>query len=226
MVGLTLKMELSPDIYNCFETAVSAESAATLVAGKWSRIVEHYNERHRYYHNWQHLRECYDVFCKWKSEISVVADPREVLLAIIYHDVIYEIGPSNNEEQSALYFEADANDLGLDPVIVRNVCQLIRNTTYSEGCSRSVFGDIDLSGLGAAPVTFRNKSRLIRKEYGSVSDEEYFQRRLNLMERFLGSPQIYHSELFSMLESPARTNLSREMKHCERMLKKLGVSRM
>lgn len=225
MVGLTLTMELSSGIYKCFETVVPAEPAATLVAGKWSRVVGHYNEPHRYYHNWQHVRECYDVFRKWKREIAVVADPREVLLAIIYHDVIYKIGPSDNEEQSALYFEADANDLGLDPAIVRNVCQLIRDTTYSDGCSKSVFGDIDLSGLGAAPVTFRNKSGLIRKEYGSVSDEEYFQRRLSLMERFLGSPQIYHSELFSMLESPARANLAREMKCCERMLRKLGVTR-
>ena len=217
-------MERSSDIYECFETVVPAGIDPTVVAGKWSSIVQHYNEPHRYYHNWQHVRECYDLFCRWKNEISVVADMREVLLAIIYHDVIYKIGPGNNEEQSAFYFETDANDLGFDRVTVRNVCQLIRDTTYSDGYSKSVFGDIDLSGLGAPPATFRRKSELIRKEYASVSDEEYFLRRACLMERFLTSPKIYNSEIFSMLEQTAKNNLEREMKRCERRLQELGVA--
>lgn len=203
-------MERSWDIYKYFEIVLSPGSNATLVADKWSSIVQHYNEPHRYYHNWQHVRECYDLFCSWKSEIAVVADRREVLLAIIYHDVVYKIGPGNNEEQSAFYFEADANDLGFDRVTVRNVCQLIRDTTYSDGYSKSVFGDIDLTGLGAPPAMFRHKSELIRKEYASVLDEEYFLRRSSLMKRFLVSPKIYNSEIFSMLEHPARNNLERE----------------
>ena len=149
----------------------------------------------------------YGLFCRWKSEISVVADVREVLLAIIYHHVIYKIGPGN-EEQSAFYFKANANYLGFDRATVRNVCQLIRETTYSYGYSKSVFGDTDLSGLGTPPATFRYKSELIRKEYAYVSDEEYFLRRFSLIERFLASPKIYNSEIFSILNlrSPHRPN--------------------
>ena len=55
-------------------------------------------EPHRHYHTLEHLRECFGRF----ADIRKLAQhPEEVEIALWYHDAIYDVKKSDNEERSA-----------------------------------------------------------------------------------------------------------------------------
>jgi predicted metal-dependent HD superfamily phosphohydrolase len=152
------------------------------------------------------------------------ARPREVWLAVLYHDAVYRAGRRDNEARSAALAAADIArwlpDADLD---ARFVVELIELTARhgalapgdlgpgAEGDDRRHFLDCDMAILGADAATFDAYDRAIAEEYRSVVPAWLFRiRRRRFLRGLLHSERIYLSTFFhERLDAPARANLRR-----------------
>ncbi len=69
----------------------------------WTEIEKAYTKKGRIYHNLHHIDALYTLLLNYKSKI---ADWDILCFSIIYHDMIYAVRRSDNEERSA-QFAAD-----------------------------------------------------------------------------------------------------------------------
>lgn len=62
-------------------------------------VLNHYREPHRFYHTLEHLDDVWQ-----QLENRGYSDNDVLLLATIFHDIIYDPRSGTNEEDSARYF--------------------------------------------------------------------------------------------------------------------------
>lgn len=145
--------------------------------------------------------------------------PREVALAVLYHDAIYEAGRADNESRSAqLAVEAIARwspDQGIDAA---RVAELI-NLTARHGQLRAdqldadaaLFLDSDMAILGAPADVFDAYDRGIAQEYRDKVPGFLFRiNRRRFLKGVLAQPRIFFSDFFhERYDAAARANLRR-----------------
>jgi predicted metal-dependent HD superfamily phosphohydrolase len=172
----------------------------------------------RAYHNFAHVQEVlrrYDEVADgpgWRQ-------PREVALAVLYHDAIYEAGRKDNEERSAQlaaeHIERWMPSAGVD---VQRVVELIvltaRHGSFVPGDvddEAALFLDCDMAILGAEPAVFDAYDRGIAAEYrGHVPGWLFKINRRRFLKGLLGRERIYLSGFFhERLDTQARRNLRR-----------------
>jgi len=68
-------------------------------------LKKRYDEPHRHYHCWAHIEQLLGLYGEIGERLS---HHEAVLYALYYHDAIYAIPSSANEEDSAALFEAEA----------------------------------------------------------------------------------------------------------------------
>ncbi|MCD9031194.1 hypothetical protein LDO32_05550 [Luteimonas sp. Y-2-2-4F] len=154
------------------------------------------------------------------------AQPREVWLAALYHDAIYEPGARDNEARSAaLAREAIARwlpDAGIDAGRVAGLIELTaRHGQFApadfpadaQGDDARRFLDCDMAILGAAPAAFDAYDRAIAAEYrGRVPGWLYRINRRRFLAALLRRERIYLSDDFhARLDAAARANLRRAL---------------
>ena len=61
-------------------------------------LIEHYAERHRYYHDFSHIMQ---VLREFKEVRHLCRNPDAVEMDLWRHDMIYKPGETDNEEKSA-----------------------------------------------------------------------------------------------------------------------------
>lgn len=173
------------------------------------QILRAYSSPERHYHNLSHLQDCLSIF----DQTHHLADhPEEVELAIWFHDAVYDTRRSDNEQRSAEWAEAVAQQAGLPETILQRVSDSILATRHVDEVTRAdaqLLVDVDLSILGREPETFWRYETNIRNEYAWVPEDTYRQERLKILNRFLARPFIYyHHEYRDRFEEPARLNLN------------------
>ncbi|MDH3667007.1 MAG: hypothetical protein OEN23_08770 [Paracoccaceae bacterium] len=183
--------------------------------GQFEALRASYGEPHRAYHNWMHIEALLAQFRECKSAFE---DPDAMMLAILYHDCVYDPLGSGNERASA---DRMARELRgqLDGRILADAAQLILATekhvvpgALSAGLSAdcALFLDMDLSILGAERATFDQYEAAIREEYRAVPDRLFRDGRKAILGRFLARPEIYFTNRYRLeRENQARTNLAR-----------------
>ena len=65
-------------------------------------VIKRYSEKHRHYHNWQHIQEMFSLADSLNIKLSEAQ-----MIAIIFHDVVYNIGDKDNELKSALFMKEE-----------------------------------------------------------------------------------------------------------------------
>jgi len=172
----------------------------------------------RAYHNFGHVQE---VLRHYQSvtEGPGWRQPREVQLAALYHDAIYEAGRGDNETCSAqMAREAIARWLPDEDIDTERVVQLIELTARHGGLTRedvdpeaALFLDCDMAILGAPPAVFDAYDAGIAREYRPVVPGWIFRRkRRTFLKALLARERIYLSDFFhARLEGAARDNLRR-----------------
>jgi predicted metal-dependent HD superfamily phosphohydrolase len=189
------------------------------------KLDHHYSEEHRCYHNWSHISTCLDEL---QSARFLALHPIAVELALWFHDVIYTPGAPDNEELSARAARDAAEGLNLPSETTREVEALILATRYltddhtpNELCPQdsALIRDIDLSILGKTPEQFDSYEEAIGTEYNFVPARERRQKRIHILEGFLGLPRIYeHQHFQERYEQQARSNLSRSIFRLRQLL--------
>ena len=173
----------------------------------------------RAYHAWAHVEDVEQWF-QWVDAKRGWKQPREVFLAVLLHDAIYEPGAKDNEARSAdLALAMIAQHLKGQGVDAPRVAELIRLTAKHGSLTpqdvdldAAHFLDCDMAILGSAPEVFDAYGAAIRQEYAAVPDDLYAAGRRRFLEKVLAAPRIFLSDLFhARLDAAARANLRRAL---------------
>lgn len=177
----------------------------------------------RAYHHFGHVGDVLRHYAQVSDAIGW-HQPREVGLAVLYHDAVYVAGRADNEARSAqLAREAIARwlpDAGID---ADRVAALIAMTARhgqwdpgdfpadAAGDDARRFLDCDMAILGADPAAFDAYDRAIAEEYRGLAPRWLYRRRRRaFLAGLLRRARIYLSdEAHARLDAPARANLRR-----------------
>jgi predicted metal-dependent HD superfamily phosphohydrolase len=151
---------------------------ASLVTSWWKRIVTEYTRPYRHYHTLQHLSEFLGHYYEHQALIS---DHRSFLLAIFFHDLVYEPSRSMNEDDSIHLFKIFATDChqqhaarsgvynqSEEDKVAKLSAQVIKliELTKAHQCQDTsldsqLFCDMDMAILGASPERYREYSEQV-----------------------------------------------------------------
>ncbi|HCR48512.1 MAG TPA: hypothetical protein DIW24_02710 [Bacteroidetes bacterium] len=182
----------------------------TKAALLWDELVKAYSEPHRAYHNLVHLQQMLHAIHPYKQ---VLQDWEGVLLALFYHDVVYDPAASDNEAQSAKW-ACERLDKLVPPTTL-NLCEaLILATATHQHHNEETFNlfiGADLAILGSTCPEYLHYAQAIRREYARYPDKHYRDSRMTVLHRFLDRDRIFYAEsFFCRYEAIARKNLSQE----------------
>lgn len=195
---------------------------------KWYELLRKRDDM-GFYHGMSHVKSCIRHLKKavFDNEFSVDFFDM-VIMALCYHDYVYDVGSKTNEEDSVIAFRNDMQELknGLltfkQSVNIDMVCQMILGTKnhevnpQSEECIKyvcKIVNDIDLSCLGEDYQTFLGHTAAIRQEYSNYSDAEFLEGRKQFLLNLLNNPEpLFKTKAFSDLNDKAKDNMSRFIK--------------
>lgn len=183
--------------------------------GFWQALYDAYQSPPRHYHSIDHVVEVARWYQVVARELGWTR-PREVFLAVLFHDVVYHAGARDNEQRSAAV-AADAVRRWLDPGIdTGHIVQLIELTARHGGLDASsvdaeaaLFLDCDMAVLGAPADVYARYEQGVAAEYLAVYPPAlYAQGRQRFLQALLERERIYLSPFFhERLEEQARANL-------------------
>jgi len=173
-------------------------------------LLARYAEPQRKYHTRQHLEECLALF----DEVGdLAAHPAEVEMALWFHDAIYDVKGSGNEERSADWAHETLLAAGVTRDVADRVRQLVLVTKHDGvpgSVDEQVLVDIDLAILGAERPRFDEYERQIRDEYSYVPGFLFRRKRKQILKTFLDRQVLYSTPaLRERLDARARENLRR-----------------
>jgi len=192
-----------------------------LPAEMWAELEAAYQAPPRAYHNIHHVHE---VAAHYEHVATSAGwqQPKEVYLAVLYHDAIYQAGRKDNEARSAEMAVASvAKYLGDECIDTAKLAALIELTARHghlepDGFDNDTkhFLDCDMAILGSEPEQFLAYDKAIASEYRGKLPGWMFQfYRRKFLRGLLDSRRIYLSDLFfASHEAKARANVEQLLK--------------
>ncbi len=178
----------------------------------WAALTGRYQEPHRHYHTLQHLDACLRHLARLNAPSQ---RPHEIALALWFHDAIYDIGASDNEQRSADWAQAALQDCGGAQEVAERVHAAIMVTRHDQPPAtpdQQILLDVDLAILGAPAAVFDGYEQQIGREYQAVEPAAFRANRRRILQGFLDRPRIYHTAFFrDAREAQARANLGRSI---------------
>lgn len=178
----------------------------------------------RHYHTAVHLHEMLSHLHVLKQHRYppdlTDEDYQVIVLAVFFHDAIYNSSSSSNEQDSAKLFEQFALESGLGnskPTMAENIAHYIRATQKHEvkpdnSTSLALFLDLDMAVLGKTEEAYQAYAALIRNEYSIIPRFLYCKKRAEVLESFLSVPNIYGTHVMKeAFEHQARLNIRKEI---------------
>lgn len=174
----------------------------------FDEIVNHYSEAHRSYHTLNHINHCLQELTPIKA---CLINPKAVELALWFHDIIYVIGKSDNEEKSAKMAKDFCQKNNLSPNFIQQVEDHILATKHifhSDNPDSQYLADIDMAILGQSTDTYDIYETQIHQEFSTLySPSDYQKGRTNFLKTVLERP-IYSTDFFNnKYEQAARLNI-------------------
>ena len=178
----------------------------------WDEIAKQHSSRMRNYHTLDHLD---NMLLQLKAVQPAIEHWDAVVLAVAYHDIIYNPLRSNNEERSAAIAVERLTSAGVDAgTITRTHRHILASKTHKMSTDQDTnyFIDADLSVLGAGRDVYEAYAMNVRKEYRYYPDLLYNPGRKKVLRHFLDMPRIFKTEQFYLnFETKARQNLLWEL---------------
>ena len=185
------------------------------------RIISYaYNNSERKYHNLTHINN----MLKWLGESgSKFKHNTELILAILFHDFIYDPLGKKNEIKSVekMYHFVNKLKLNFKENVLLKAEKLILSTishsiNYNDDLCKEkdflemnkLFLDLDLLVLGQGRFAADRFEDQIRSEYRMHSDEIYNSGRKAVLLKFVNREKIYLSDNFKSYEMSAKESLN------------------
>lgn len=197
-------------------TAVDVLKISGDLPQKWWGVIEgRYSEKQRHYHTLRHLEEMFQHFDKYFKKLN---QPELVVLAIFFHDIIYDPKANDNEEESAEVFSKFSKEAGnLEADKTDAVMKWILQTkshSVKENSDNDLqfFLDMDMAVLGRPSEGYKKYADQIREEYIHIPDPEYKKRRSAVLRGFCQRQRIFATDEFhEMYHDIAIQNLKTEI---------------
>jgi predicted metal-dependent HD superfamily phosphohydrolase len=191
-----------------FEFSQNPETPETC----WQELEKLYTHKSRHYHCLKHLEN----LLRWMQEYQPeVQDWAAMVFAIFYHDAVYKVLKSDNEEKSAelavkrlkqMHFPKERIDLCAAHILAT------KSHAKSENQDTNLLLDVDLSILGADWNTYQQYTEQVRKEYSIYPDLIYKPGRKKVLQKFLERESIFKTPYFiTRFETQARKNIQQEI---------------
>ena len=181
--------------------------------GLHDQLLAAWSEPQRHYHTLQHLAECLALAEELRDEMD---HPAEVILALWFHDAVYDVRAHDNEAQSAQWAERALCEAGVAADARKRIIDLIMATCHGAANAppasqdSAILVDIDLAILGSPERRFAEYEAQIRAEYAWVAPEVFAVKRREVLRGFLARERIYAAgTMRARFEAQARCNLSR-----------------
>lgn len=190
-----------------FENTVSRYSSSIDLL---SELESAYGHPGRHYHTLSHLN---NLVAELKPYQNQFACWDTIVLAIAYHDFVYDVAQRDNEEKSAQVAEQRLHGIEFPNEEIKRCAQFIRATQKHEPVQYEIdlFTDADLAILGADQERYSTYAADIRKEYAIYPDLLYKPGRRKVLTHFLKMNRIYKTdEFYNRYEHVARQNLQAE----------------
>lgn len=202
---------MDDDLFHQWQSAWALGSLAEPPRTVFESLCRAYAEPQRHYHTLQHLREC----LAQAGEIERLAErPGEVLVALWFHDAVYDPTARGNEAASAHWAREAVSAAGSREAADRVHALVMATEHHAVPQTRDaqVLVDVDLSILGADAARFDEYERQVREEYRHVPTLLFRTKRRSVLKGFLARPRLYTTDAyFSRLEAKARENLRRSI---------------
>jgi predicted metal-dependent HD superfamily phosphohydrolase len=156
-----------------------------------------YAEPQRVYHTWRHVKELLAHYVEIRSELRA-ADA--VLLAILFHDAVYDPTRSDNEDLSAELLQSTREAASESVVLAARLIKATKDHKIAADLpakdveDAALFLDMDIAILGAPRGRFIEYEKQIRAEYAHVPDEAFRAGRLKILRRFIDRRPLFLSE--------------------------------
>ncbi|MEO0405418.1 MAG: hypothetical protein AAF193_11155 [Bacteroidota bacterium] len=147
-------------------------------------IYYQHSRPNRFYHGLGHLEFLLTAFEDIKAKLK---SPHLVVIAIFYHDSVFNALKKNNEEKSAKKAIDALKEGALSPPEIEKVHDLIMATKShikSEDQDINLFVDMDLAILGSSYSEYEKYSASVRKEYSVFPDFIYNKGRKDVLKHF------------------------------------------
>jgi predicted metal-dependent HD superfamily phosphohydrolase len=177
----------------------------------WNEIEKSYSKSDRHYHNVNHLESLLNELTIHKTKF---ASWDAIVLAIAYHDIVYNTLKSNNEERSAEVAIKRLSSISCPGETIEKCGKLIHATKKHEPADyeTNLFTDADLSILGSDAETYNEYAKKIRREYSIYPDIVYNPGRKKVLLHFLEMKTIFKTKEFSeKYELSAKANIQAEL---------------
>lgn len=181
-------------------------------ASAFAELVAAHDEKHRAYHNAEHIVECLERFDEVAPE---AVHPDEVEFALWLHDAVYKTRGGDSEAESAEWATRLLREGGAPASTVERVEAMILATKHNAEPptpDAALMVDIDLSILGREPARFDRYEEDVRREYRWVPGPLFRAKRKEMLVAFAARPSLYATDLFrERYEAQARRNLARSI---------------
>ncbi len=135
---------------------------------------------------------------------------RDMALAILFHDAVYDPLAHDNEARSAAL--AAALVRGATGWVQEAILATADHLAYAgHDCRVLRLLDLDLTPLAETPEVFARNTALLRREYAAVAEPAWRAGRRRVLARFAASEALFRTRLSAIYEAPARVNLTAEL---------------
>lgn len=195
-----------------FNLLLNFTDKKSLTIALWNEIEQNYSDKKRYYHTLSHLDSLLNQLIEVKDKIE---SWETVLFTLFYHDIIYNVLKSDNEEQSAKLAEKRMKQINVPSQLIENCkSQILATKNHLENSNSDInrFIDADLSILGQNLETYTTYFNNVRKEYSLYPKLIYNPGRKKVLKHFLEMAKIFKTDYFySKFENQAKLNLQTEL---------------
>ncbi|KXX72463.1 hypothetical protein [Flammeovirga sp. SJP92] len=182
-----------------------------LIEKNWLEIEKAYSSPKRKYHNLKHIE---NMMIELKEVENDIENKEAVVLAIYYHDIIYNPLKNNNELKSAELAVKRLAELGIDKIIIKECERHIISTKSHEATSSmdsNYLIDIDMAILGKEWSTYQEYMEGVRAEYSIYPDFIYNKGRKKVLNHFLNGDLFLTSTFQKKYEDQAQKNIKNEI---------------
>ncbi|MGY2060335.1 HD domain-containing protein [Nocardia gipuzkoensis] len=176
-------------------------------------LVRRYGEPHRRYHTVRHLAAMLQVIDELATDAS---DIDAVRYAAFFHDAVYEVDGTDNEEASARLAESALPELGVRPETVAEAARLVRLTRGHDPApgdsNGAVLCDADLAILAADEADYAAYTSAIRAEYAHIPDDLFRPGRAAVLRGLIEQERLFRTPTAqARYAAAARANLTAEL---------------
>lgn len=184
-----------------------------------AQLLRAYQASWRKYHNLVHIDALLKLAERYQAQLQHV---HEVVMAIWFHDAIYQPLRPDSEARSARLAKKFLTQAGASQETTERIIFMIQHTALhteelgAEHQDCAYFLDFDLSILGQEPELYQTYQQHIRQEFRFIPDVIFRAKRIKIIKNMLQMPFIYRMpETRELYEKQARKNLLSELKYWE-----------